>query len=166
MAGNLGHDDSSLPYVGRSYSTSSDHQPLTNEEYNRKLLAIRASRWADFFPDELVIQEKTISVVKREFMVSYVQTIPVKDIGRVVYVDIPFFAGLEILGKNTAHDLKISGLKKVDALKAKEVLEGLMLEDLNATELPHWIHPEEADGALGHQYDPAWDVNRRRGDYN
>ncbi len=167
MTGSFGQDDSSLPYVGRSYSASSDHQPLANEDYNRKLLAIRASRWTDLFPDELLIQEKTISVIKRTFMMSAVQTIPVKDIGRVVYVDMPLFGGLEILGKNTAHDLKISGLKKVEALKAKEVLEGLLLEDLNATEMSHWIHPEEVYGiGRGHHNDPAVDLERRRGGHS
>lgn len=107
---------------------------------NRELFRIRASRLADIFPDELVIQEKTISVIRREFMVSYVETLPVKDIGRVVYVNGPLFAGLTILGKNPAHELKIKGVPKAVAVRAKEIVEGLLLEDKGVVEVPDWLH--------------------------
>lgn len=110
---------------------------------NRELYRVKASRLADLFPDELVIQEKTISVIRRELLVSYVETIPVRDIGRVVYVDTPVFAGVEVLGKNTAHDLKIRGLDKSQALKAKEIIEGLLLEDSGVVDVPDWIQPAQ-----------------------
>ncbi|MCA2293004.1 hypothetical protein JF735_05210 [Mycobacterium avium] len=94
------------------------------------------------FPDELVIQEKTISVICNQFLVSYVETLPVRDIGRVVYVDTVFFGGLRIIGKNTQHELKIKGLNKQQAIKAKEIIEGLLLEDSGVVDVPHWV---EAD---------------------
>ncbi len=53
----------------------------------------------------------------------------VKDIGRVVYVNVPVFAGLRVIGKNTAHELRIRGLPKDQAWHAKELIEGMLLED-------------------------------------
>ncbi len=110
---------------------------------NRKLFRIKAHWIADIFPDELVIQEKTISVVRNEFLVSYVETMPVKDIGRVVYVNTPIFGGLRIIGKNTAHELNIKGLNKKAALEAKDIIEGLLLEDSGVVDIPHWIQTEK-----------------------
>lgn len=79
---------------------------------------------AHIFPDELVVQEKTISIVRNHFLTSFVETMPVCDIGRVVYINTPFFAGIRILGKNTAHELRIGGLNKTYAMKAKQLIEG------------------------------------------
>lgn len=109
---------------------------------NREMLRLRASRFADLIPDELVIREKTVSVVRREFLMSHTETLPVKDIGRVIYINAPLFDGLEIMGKNPAHDLRICGLRKADALEAKEVLEGLLLEERGVVDVPDWLHTD------------------------
>lgn len=120
---------------------SSNLPPKQNS--NRELFRVKASHLVDFFPDELVVQEKTISVIRREFMVSYVETLPVRDIGRVVYINTPIFAGLRIIGKNTAHELHIRGLPKQQAQEAEKVVEGLLLEDKGVVEVPQWLHTEE-----------------------
>lgn len=116
--------------------------------YNRELLRVRASRWVDFFPDELVLQEKTISIIRRSFLVSFVETLPVRDIGRVILIDTPVFDGIRILGKNVAHDLQIRGLPKEKARYAKEVIEGLLLEDKNVIDIPQWLSTEERSDML------------------
>jgi hypothetical protein len=118
-------------------------QSLQAAPYNRELYRIRASRLVDPFPDELVIQEKTISLIKKDPFVKAVETIPVKDVGRVVYANNVVFGSLEILGKNTAHDLKIRGLNKREAAKAKQIVEGLLLEDQGDINMPSWIQAEE-----------------------
>ncbi len=110
--------------------------------YNRELYRLRASPFVDPFQDELVIQEKTISIIRRQPFVSSTETITVKDIGRVVYVNGIIFGRLEVLGKNTAHDLKINGLNKQRGLKAKKIIEGLVLEDQSVIEMPDWIQTE------------------------
>lgn len=110
--------------------------------YNRELFRIKASPLVDPFQDELVIQEKTISIIHRHVFVSSTETITVKDIGRVVYVNGIIFGRIEVLGKNTAHDLKIKGLNRVRALKAKKIIEGLVLEDQSVIEMPDWIQTE------------------------
>ena len=115
----------------------------STKKRNRELFRVRAHWIADIFPDELVIQEKTISVVHNDFLFSYVETMPVKDIGRIVYVNTLFFGGLRIIGKNTAHELNIKGLNKKVAVEAKEIIEGLLLEDAGVVDIPHWIQTEK-----------------------
>lgn len=121
--------------------------PIT-KNYNRELFRVRASRWVDFFPDELVIQEKTVSIIRRTFLASFVETLPVRDIGRVILIDVPIFDGIRILGKNVAHDLQIKGLPKDKAKYAKEVLEGLLLEEKGQVDIPQWLSTEERSGML------------------
>lgn len=131
------------PYPAQIQSgrVESNGLPSTKNR-NRELFRVKAHWIADIFPDELVIQEKTISVIRNEFLVSYVETIPVKDIGRVVYVNTPIFGGLRVIGKNTAHELNIKGLNKKAALEAKDIIEGLLLEDSGVVDIPHWIQTE------------------------
>jgi len=115
----------------------------TIQQLNRELYRLRSSVLVDLFPDELIIQEKTISVIRKEIFISSTQTITIKDIGRVVYTDGIIFGTLEILGKNTAHDLRIKGLNKAKAVNAKKIIEGLILEDQAVIEMPDWIQAEQ-----------------------
>ncbi len=132
------------PYPAQIQSgrVESSNLPST-EKRNRELFRAKAHWITDIFPDELVIQEKTISVVHNDFLFSYVETMPVKDIGRIVYVNTLFFGGLRIIGKNTAHELNIKGLNKKVAVEAKEIIEGLLLEDAGVVDIPHWIQTEK-----------------------
>lgn len=133
-----------MPYPAQIQTGRVESRSLpSTKNRNRELLRVKAHWIADIFPDELVIQEKTISVIRNEFLVSYVETMPVKDIGRVVYVNTPVFGGLRIIGKNTAHELNIKGLNKKAAVEAKEVIEGLLLEDAGVVDIPHWIQVEK-----------------------
>jgi hypothetical protein len=109
---------------------------------NRELYRVRASWLVDFFPDELVIQEKTVSVIRNQLLVSFVETMPVRDVGRVIYVDTPFFAGIHILGKSPAHEMRIRGLPKKGARYAKQLLDGLLLERSGDIEVPAWLDPD------------------------
>jgi hypothetical protein len=133
-----------------SVKVESSNLPSTRN-YNRELLKVRAVWIADIFPDELVIQERTVSVIRNEFLVSYVETMPVKDIGRVVYVNTPLFAGIKVLGKNTAHELHIKGLRKRQALWAKDILEGLLLEKSGDIDIPDWWHIADRREALARE---------------
>jgi hypothetical protein len=110
---------------------------------NRHLYRVRASWLTDLFPDELLIQEKTVSVVRNGFLVSAVETMPIRDVGRVVYVDTPLFAGIRVLGKNTAHELAVHGLPKKQARDARAVIEGLLLEESGDISVPQWLDSGE-----------------------
>ena len=132
------------PYPAQIQSGRVESSSLpSTKNHNRELFRVKAHWITDIFPDELVIQEKTISVVHNDFLFSYVETIPVKDIGRIVYVNTPIFGGLRIIGKNTAHELNIKGLNKKVAVEAKEIIEGLLLEDSGVVDVPHWIQTEK-----------------------
>ena len=132
------------PYPAQIQSGRVESSSLpSTKNYNRELFRVKAHWITDIFPDELVIQEKTISVVHNDFLFSYVETMPVKDIGRIVYVNTPIFGGLRIIGKNTAHELNIKGLNKKAAVEAQEIIEGLLLEDSGVVDVPHWIQTEK-----------------------
>lgn len=112
---------------------------LPDAHNNRELFVAKASRIVDLFPDKIIVQEKTVSVVEQQLFTSVVSTLPIKDIGRVVYLNAPFFGGIEILGKNPTHDMRIVGLKKPDAMRAKQLIEDLLLYESGSTAMPLWL---------------------------
>ncbi|USN96639.1 MAG: hypothetical protein H6797_00340 [Candidatus Nomurabacteria bacterium] len=65
-----------------------------------------------------------------------------RDIGRVVYIETPLFGGLRIIGKNTQHELRIKGLNKKQAIKAKEIIEGLILVNAGVVDVPYWTETD------------------------
>lgn len=111
----------------------------SQQNFNRELLRLKAHWITDLFPDVLVVHEKTVSIIRNQLFTSFVETIPLRDIGRVVYINTPFFAGIQIIGKNTAHELHIGGLNKNQAIQAKQLLEGLILENSGLIEIPGWM---------------------------
>lgn len=121
--------------------------PAVNDT-NQELFRVRAAWIVDIFPDELIIQEKTVSVIRNSFLVSFVETLPIKDIGRVILIVTPIYDAIQILGKNVAHDLHIKGLTKDKAQRAKEVLEGLLLEEKGEVNVPQWLRTDEKDDLL------------------
>lgn len=135
------------PSIAQVRPVKSNTLPTRNDT-NQELFRVRAAWIVDFFPDELVIQEKTVSIIRNSFLVSFVETLPIKDIGRVILIDTPIFDGIQILGKNVAHDLHIKGLAKDKAQYAKEVLEGLLLEEKGAIDIPQWLRTDEKDDLL------------------
>lgn len=138
-----------LQYPSFSWAPEPQFHTLPSKsDTNHELFRVRAAWIIDFFPDELVIQEKTVSIIRNSFLVSFVETLPIKDIGRVVLIVTPIYDGIQILGKNVAHDLHIKGLTKDKAQYAKEVLEGLLLEEKGAIEIPQWLRTDEKDDLL------------------
>lgn len=119
----------------------SENLPPTKNK-NRELFRVKASRFLELFPDELVIQEKTVSVIRKEFLLSFVETIPVRDIGRVTLTETGPFASLTLMGKNPEHQLQIKNLPRESAKKAKEIIDGLLLEYEKSIAIPEWLSPQ------------------------
>ncbi len=94
---------------------------------NKILYRSRASFLAGLFPDELIVQEKSITVVYNSLFASHDETMPIKDIGRVVSENTAFFTTLRFLGKNPSHEMHITGLWNKSASFCKELIEGLLL---------------------------------------
>jgi hypothetical protein len=107
---------------------------------NKELFRVKAVWYLDFFPDELVIHQKTVSVIRRSFLMSYVETMPVRDVGEVEFSEVFVFAALSITGKNPEHKLNIANLPKEQAEKAKELLDRLLVEYETIIGIPDWPH--------------------------
>lgn len=82
----------------------------------------------DLFPDELIIRENSVSVRRRFLLYSYLETLPIRDIGRTVLVNAVFFACLIIMGKTPLHELHIKNLPKRSARRAKIAIDELLLK--------------------------------------
>jgi len=146
------------PSTGRKIAYPAEIQPglvesrnLPAAEENRELCRIQASWLTQLFPDELIIQEKTISIIRNSLFVSFVETMPVRDIGRVVYVDALFFAGIQILGKNVAHELNVHGLPKHKARHARDLIERLLLEQDESGSEIRWMEPGPRRETIRHR---------------
>lgn len=97
---------------------------------NKELFRVKGVRLLDFFPDELVIQEKTVSVIKKDLLSTYVQTMSVQDVIEVGLMKSGIFASLIIYSKFPGHQLEIKNLSMDKASKAKEIIDRL-LQNLN-----------------------------------
>jgi hypothetical protein len=95
---------------------------------NRILFHGRASLLTGLFPDELIVQEKSITIVHNCFLTSKDDTINLKDVGRVVAENTAFFTALRIIGKIPQHELFIKGIWSKQAAVGKEIIESLLLE--------------------------------------
>jgi hypothetical protein len=79
------------------------------------------------FPNELIIRKKSITVVKRDFLTSNVETFLVKDIGLVQINNAVFFSQIRVSYKAPYEDILIAKLLKEEAKQAKSLLDRLML---------------------------------------
>lgn len=165
MANTLTYSNRTTPYPATIPEGRVESRSLpSTRNHNRELFRVRAHWLVDWLPDELVIQEKTVSIIRNEFLVSYVETLPIRDIGRVVYVRTPIFGGLRIIGKNTQHELHIKGLAHSKAMHAKEIIEGLLLEDSGVVDVPHWVEIDKRRDMLaeaGRDPDNQADLHHR-----
>lgn len=83
----------------------------------------------DFFPDSLIIDINQIHITTREFFKSQkLYSMSIQDIREVFVETSPWFATLKIVGKDfNGKSVKISFLKRDDALKAKKIIQGLSI---------------------------------------
>ena len=149
----------STPYPEQAHSNNAESNSVPMVHcVNRELFRARASLLAGIFRDEVVIQEKTISIIHNGFLSSYVETLPIRDIGRVIEINTFILCGVRILGKNPSHDINVKGLHKHDAVRCKELIEGLLLEDRGAVEVPRDVPPEIRSEVLADaaQVPSAW----------
>ena len=104
------------------------------EEKDSEVLRVKSIFPVDFFPDELIIRKKSVSVIKRGFLTSNIETFLVKDIGLVAINNALIFSQIRISYKAPYEDIVIGTLWKDEAKHAKSLLDKLMLvknEDIN-----------------------------------
>lgn len=81
----------------------------------------------DLFPNELIIREKSITIITRNFLTAYTQTMLIKDVGLVSVNQSLFFAMLQISYKIPTDDIFLSKMPKKQAQEAKILLDRLMM---------------------------------------
>lgn len=104
-----------------------------------------------FFTDTLIIDTTKMSISKKQFFATeFITTIPLKDLSDVNVQTFLFLATLNILympqsaspGMNSPIEVKIPNLPRSDAIKAKNILKGVLVakaEEIDIAKLP----PEE-----------------------
>lgn len=97
-----------------------------------------------FFTDTLIIREKSISIVNRIFFLSaWADTFPIKTLTGVYLSTALIFASLIIARKDPAKEYEMHFLKKREAVKAKEIIDGLLLVKEGLIKLPEDASIEE-----------------------
>lgn len=97
----------------------------------------------DFFPDEITIDENKVNIIFHEFFLSDdVHSIMIEMIRDIEVETGPLFAILKIVPDGyPGHALELRYLKKKDALKARRIIEGLMVARR------HGIDPAKLDAS-------------------
>lgn len=107
----------------------------------------------DFFPDTLTITANKLDVVNSTFFASHETTsIPLRDIANIEIQTAPFFATLRIINiRYPMHPLILRYLKKDDAFRAKNIIDGLLVAmsqgaDISAIEPKQFLEEIERVG--------------------
>jgi hypothetical protein len=132
--------DSGRNSLSRSPPTKTKQQAETIHEIEEQvyqlerkstdvLFSVRTVFPFDFFPDTLTISANKIDVVTSQFFFSHqITSIPLRDIANVEIQTSPFFATLRIINiRYSMHPSIIRFLKKHDAIKAKNIIDGLLV---------------------------------------
>ena len=114
------------------------------------LLRVSAVFPFDLFPDEIVVDKNKISVIHRMFFSSEeIRSIPIDGIADVIVDSGPLFAAVRIVNTRFTHEpLVVQYLKKEDARKVQEVIQGLVLAQQKEIDLSRINRRELISGAL------------------
>ena len=90
------------------------------------------------FPDIYILQEKTLSIIRKKFFFSaWTETIPIKDIASIRLYTGPLFVSLTILRKILPQtSIEMTDLWKNDGLKFKELLDALIMKENKLVRIP------------------------------
>ncbi len=99
-----------------------------SEKSKRTLLRISTVFPFDLFADELIIDESKVSIIIRNFFaVEQIYSIPFSEIVDVIIEAAPLFATLKLRDRGWDKSVSIKYLKKDDALKARRIIEGILI---------------------------------------
>lgn len=99
------------------------------EKYRTVLYKLSSVFPFDLFPDEITVTENRVNIINREFFGSeQIYNILIKDIADVNIETNPFFATIKMYDarRRERPPLKVSFLKKEDALEARTIIQGLI----------------------------------------
>lgn len=91
----------------------------------------------DFFPDVITIDECKVNIVAREFFFSEdIHSIPIEMIKDIEIESGPLFATLKIVPDGyPGHTPEVHHLRKQDAIKARRIIQGLMVASKHDVDL-------------------------------
>jgi hypothetical protein len=97
---------------------------------NRILATISSHKFPfDFFPDSINVEESRLTIIIRDFFwSSHIHSVDLKDISNIFINMAPFFAQLVIISKTfKGNEVKISSLRKSEAIVVRRLVEGLRI---------------------------------------
>lgn len=130
-----------------------DHKQQNTErledliDKTQPLLRIRTSIPLDPFPNEIVIDANKVSIIYRYFFASEnIHSVFIKDISDVLVETSLIFSTLKIVDVGfTENSIDINYLKTKDALKARRIIQGLVVAQKNGIDLSKCEQSEIAD---------------------
>jgi hypothetical protein len=93
---------------------------------NRSIIRISSVFPWDFFPNTIDVEESRVTFMFRQLFSSQSHSVDIKDISNVFIESGFFFATLQVVSRTyVQNDIKIEYLKKKDASRTKDIIEGL-----------------------------------------
>lgn len=100
----------------------------------------------DFFPDDLIVDSTKVNIIIRSFFAAEeIHSILIKNITHLSLEHSAFFATLHILPGRIFQNqvLSIKHLKKEEALKARNIIQGLVVVDRENVTIENILHTQE-----------------------
>jgi hypothetical protein len=111
-------------------------QAVPASEISRELLRIRGTWPFDMAQDELIIEEKRIIIKRNTFPFGrYVLSLPIKKLVSFKVNHAFFYSALYIKGEGNSLNYVMQWLKPKDAIRAKELVDGLRLQESELIEI-------------------------------
>jgi hypothetical protein len=123
----------------RTIKTENDRNKLNEliRKSNRSIISISSVFPWNFFPNTIDVEESRVTFIFRQFFTSQSHSVDIKDISNVFIESGFFFATLQVVSRTfIQNDIKIEYLKKKDAYRAKNIIEGLrtfVQNDINSS---------------------------------
>ena len=104
---------------------------------NRSIVSISSVFPWNFFPNTIDVEENRVTFIFRQLFASQSHSVDIKDISNVFIESGFFFATLQIVSRTfIQNDIKIEYLKKKDAYRTRDIIEGLrtfVQNDINSS---------------------------------
>ena len=111
-------------------------QPMQASDVSKELLRIKGNQPFDMAPDELIIEEKRIIVKRNSFPAGgSVVTLPIKHLVSFEVNHAILYSAVYIKGQQNNVNIVMQWLNPDDAVRAKEVIDGLRLQEAESIEI-------------------------------
>lgn len=104
---------------------------------NRSIVSISSVFPWNFFPNTIDVEESRVTFIFRQLFSSQSHSVDIKDISNVFIESGFFFATIQVVSKTfIQNDIKIEYLKKKDAYRTRDIIEGLrtfVQNDINSS---------------------------------